>query len=199
MLLIWARFCSSGVRFVPLYTQPPHSPIAPPERAEFLWNVHSYLCEQIRFADTKAALVIGWSSVVIGFAISKDIHRQVVTANWAAVQTSTFDLLLVATRAGSLFALAMSFVLAVFVVRPRLSDHSATGYIFWRRILNHRSPELFHESLLSRTGDEIDRHVSDHIFTLSQICEAKYRRLVWATRTAFWGTILGTIVLLMTR
>lgn len=42
---------------------------------EFLWNSHSYLNEYIRFADTKAEIVIGWTSAVIGALLASGFHK----------------------------------------------------------------------------------------------------------------------------
>ena len=36
------------------------------DQNEFFWKVHSYTNEYIRFADTKAELVIGWTLALVG-------------------------------------------------------------------------------------------------------------------------------------
>jgi hypothetical protein len=90
----------------------------PDKRAEatdkFLWDVHKYTNDYIRFADTKAAFVAAASTALIGTLVSStvlDSCFRVTPCAWFKVQwLAMVGLLLLAT----------SLSLAVNAIRPRL-------------------------------------------------------------------------------
>src|SRR5689334_35084 len=87
---------------------------------EFLWNTHSYVNEYIRFADTKAELVIGWTSAVMGALLAADFDK-----NFGLSASG----ILSAVGLGCLLA---AFVCAFMAVVPRLRTTQAPAFIYWK-------------------------------------------------------------------
>ncbi len=93
------------------------------DRDGFLWNVHSYINEYIRFADTKAELVIGWITAITGGLLAVQFQKKLNLCHMAGIASSIGFGLLV-----------LSFVFAFLVLLPRLRTSQPKGFIFWRSI-----------------------------------------------------------------
>jgi|SRR5208337_832171 len=119
---------------------------------EFIWKVHDYTNNYIRFADTKAALVIVVASGLTASLYAAQAHHYFRLSRLSLHAASGWATLL---GVGSLLAflcLGGSIFLAVLAVVPRLrlqpragrtlvqkplhsSGEQPVGYVFWRSIL----------------------------------------------------------------
>src|SRR5262245_55396837 len=99
----------------------------PEDRSEFLWNVHSYINEYIRFGDAKAGLVIAWTTALIGGLVAVKFQEHFKLTWQGGVSVFGFVLLVLA------------FICAFAAVIPNLGSSQHTGLIFWKNILNHGS------------------------------------------------------------
>lgn len=152
------------------------------QRQQYLWKVHGYINEYIRFADTKAGFIVVLDTAIIGALYA--IHCQQRFLNTAPIQWSF-------TALAALFAfiaLGLSVVASILVVRPRLNAHSIKGYIFWESIVEHGTQEAFESVVLSQTDENLTSHLAQHIFILSKIAHRKY---FWINLAICWGTLGG--------
>jgi hypothetical protein len=163
---------------------------------DFLWHVHAYTDENIRFADTKASIVIVWSAVLLGYLISAKAHHLFLHAGFAKLSAGgQAHALLGLVTFGFL---AAAFLLAVLTISPNLRDERSPGFLFWKRIRAHKSAARFREQLLQRSSEDLASHLAGNVFILAGVCQRKYRRLQWAIRTACCGSLAaGVVVLLM--
>jgi hypothetical protein len=91
---------------------------------DFLWQVHEYTNEHIRFADTKAAFIVAASTALISALVASlildSLLRRALSV-WSGSQwIAAFGLLL----------LSASVVLGVVAIRPRLWNKTPVGFIF---------------------------------------------------------------------
>jgi hypothetical protein len=160
-----------------------------PGTSAFLWEVHRYTNEYIRFADTKAAFIAGTSAALIGSLVASSLFDATFRSTpclWSGLQW---------TGLVSLLLLVVSLGLSIAAIRPRLWNKTSVGYIFWGSIAGHKSMLQFtravHElSLLGMTNA-----VSDHLFVLSSIAKRKYAYVDWALSVGVAGGALAGIVL----
>lgn len=152
---------------------------------EFLWNTHSYVNEYIRFADTKAELVIGWTSALIGLLFATDFHHRLCQLNVASC-IATFGLAV----------LVLAFVCAFRTVIPRLKTTQKTGYIFWGNILAHKTKDEYVTKVTVLKPDEQNEQVAQHLHDLSNVCDGKFW---WVNRSiylAFGGSLICGVMFL---
>lgn len=156
---------------------------------DFLWKTHSYLNECIRFADTKAELVIAWTSAMIGALLAGGQHKQ--------IECSLVGL----SNVSGLLFLAVAFTCAFVAVFPRMRTSQPKGFIFSESILAHASGEDYFDAFrkLSANDDSksLIRPIAEHIYDLSGISRLKY---LWVSRSigaAFAGSALSAIAYLL--
>lgn len=156
------------------------------ERIEFLWNVHSYLNEYVRHADTKAELVIAWTSALLGLLVAGGFHQK-------------FEFTLPGSLCGIGFVLlAAAFGAAFWVVRPRLKTSQMPGFIYWKSIVAHGRRESFAQSIAAQPAEGLAEHIAQHLFDLSQIADAKYRWVGISIALAFLGSVLCGVMYMAT-
>ncbi len=156
-----------------------HEPAADQEqRNEFLWHVHSYINDNIRFADTKAHLVIGWATALAGALAASGFYHAMVWP-WPALG-----------RLSGLVVLVFSVVFGVCVIRPRLRTSQTEGFIYWLSILGHRNRDDYLRAVDSIGANEAGRHVAVHNYDLSEICKSKY----WWVNLSVFAALLGGIL-----
>ena len=101
-------------------------------KQDFLWHVHGYINDYIRFGDTKAAFAGTVASGLLAALYGSQFRIQILqvpyrewpVASWLAVAAAVF--------------LGFSSVLALWTVRPRLRSSQSKGFIFWGSIAAHR-------------------------------------------------------------
>ncbi len=168
------------------------APTAAPlhSRQEFLWSVHAYINEYIRFADSKAGFCVALDAAVMGALYTAGTHTQFMTApplQWTLLAWISF---------AAFAALFASIVLAVSAVRPRLWIQSTKGLIFWDSITKHGNPDAFTNAVVSEPVPELDTHLAHHLYSLSTVCRRKYKYVNVSIVTGVLGGILGAIALL---
>jgi hypothetical protein len=161
---------------------------------EFLWKVHGYTSEFIRFADTKAALVVAWSSTLISGLFGLKAHRLLSPHRF------TTDAIDVCTTVGGVAAavafssLVVAFLIAMTIIMPRLWTKRKIGLIFWENIQGYKSAEQFLAALAQEQG--FVNAIADHVFMVSAVCQRKYRRLKLAIGLSLVGGLAGVVVAL---
>jgi Pycsar effector protein len=171
-------------RFTPVDPVPPQSALPPPgggagssaesgdarRMQDFLWRVHGYTNDYIRFADTKAAFCLGLALALIA-ALMKSSSPGAFSGHIDALSRGGASALLSMT---ALVLLIGSIIAAVMTVRPRLSTHSQKGFIFWEAISAFGAPAIFTSAYAAQSEEELTECLSHHLYTLAQVCRRKY-------------------------
>jgi hypothetical protein len=163
------------------------------EKREFLWKVHGYVNDYIRFADAKAGFCVGLTSALIGVLYSTRCHELFLKIPfqqwnfWSYLSLSAF------------ISLASSVGLAIHVVRPRLRRHSKRGFVFWEAISQFEDAERYDDAYDTQTRHEMTMNLSHHVYALAKICDCKYRWVLAAMLTGAAGGLLALFVLLFGR
>lgn len=154
---------------------------------EYWWSVHSSTNEYIRFADTKAALIVAWNTAILGVLYSKDVHKLVFAAHWGTAAASVVAFLL----------LVLAFLTALYAVAPQLKQNAKNGLIYWDDVRQFTSSSKYVNAAISADEAETQAQLLDHIFTLAGICQRKYHLIGWSIRLAFLGSLFagGLLVL----
>ena len=136
-------------------------PQANDEADKFLWDVHKYTNDYIRFADTKAAFTAGVSTALIGAMVSSSVFDssfRVTPGQWTTVLwIAFFGLLLLVTSLG----------LSIAAIRPRLWNNKSVGYIFWGSISGHGTAREFTHAVHSLSDRQRSEAVSEHLYVLA--------------------------------
>ena len=163
-------------------TQPTHS-------REFLWKVHGYVNDYIRFADTKAAFCLGVASELVGALFSSKSQELFLKP------PQTFTLLAWMSLAAFLF-LVFSIGSAVIVVYPRLWIHALKGHSSYMAIAEFPSAKAFAADFGLQSDQELNDQLSNQLYSLAKVCRRKYRWVGVAMATAVIGGGLAVYVLL---
>lgn len=167
------------------------------DRGTFIWNVHSYTNEYIRFADAKAGVVIAWVSAVIAALISTKAHYYFVKATLAFPGFGFRETALGVCSLTAFLALATSFVLAVWTIRPRLHSSQVRGYIFWENIRRYKQKKDYWDELGACDSAGLERTTAEHVWDLAEVCSRKYFWLNLAIYFASVGSSLGCLIVLL--
>ena len=157
----------------------------------FLWDIHKYTNDYIRFADTKAAFVVAASTALVGTLVSSSIFESCfrrTPCQWSPLQWVALVGLLLLTA---------SLFLSVSAVRPRLWNKTSIGYIFWESIAGHGSPQEFSRAVGELPARMRTRAISDHLFVLATVAKRKYAYVKLAIYTGLPGAALAGIALFM--
>jgi pycsar effector protein len=164
------------------------------QKQEFLWKVHSYTNDYIRFADTKAGFCVGIASALIAALFASKSHELFINA-FSRKLGGTWSLLAIASLL-AFVALGTSIVSSVAAIRPRLWIKSTRGLIFWKEISQYSSAAEFATAYSIQTDLELNERLSNHVYTLATICSRKYFCVNAAIWMAAVGAALAVIVLL---
>lgn len=156
-------------------------------RMEYLWKVHEYTNEYIRFADSKAAILLAASGGILGWLWSVQASH-----GDAAPKSPAFWLAWI----------AMSFLLAAaiagaLVIAPRLNTKQVAGFLYWGSIVEHQSREAFITALKTKRPVELQEHLANHLFELAGIASAKYHGLargIWLGLAGGVAAVLSAII-----
>jgi hypothetical protein len=158
---------------------------------QFLWEVHKYTNEYIRFADTKAAFIAGTSTALIGYLVSSSIFDSCLRKTpcaWSKLQYLGF---------AGLLLLTATFVLSVVAIRPRLWNKTSVGFIFWDSVAGHGSHQPFSHAVRELTAQARTTALSEHLFVLATVAKRKYTYVSWATNAGIAGGVLAGFVLFL--
>lgn len=156
------------------------------ERSEFAWQIHNHVSEQIRLADSKAEMVIGWTTVVIGGLIAGNYPSR-----FAFTLVGFLSIL-------GLGLLVAAVVCALWVIFPRIPAKVPKGDIFWRRILQYSNWEEYAAALRSLGEEERVNRLADDTYQLCRICDKKFASVWYSLAFAAAGSALcGAIFILV--
>jgi hypothetical protein len=159
--------------------------------AHFLWEVHRYTNEYIRFADTKAAFIAGVSTALIGSLVSSTLLDTVLLTSpslWSKLQW---------TAIVALILLAASLAFCISVIKPRLWNNRSVGFIYWGSVIGHGTTRDFTKAVHALSVRERSVSISDHLFVLAAIADRKYRYADRAVIAAVAGGTLTGIALFL--
>jgi len=158
---------------------------------QYLWNVHGYMNEYIRFADTKAGVVIVLASGLVAGLYAANLHVPIVSTwpvawEWLGVLSALAFLLL-----------ASGIVLAVWAIRPRLTNDQQCGFVFWESIRGFRSASEYWQALRAEGEERLAEHLAGHLYTLASVCRKKYFWVAVSIWVSLGGAAAGTAALLL--
>ncbi|MGA2538798.1 MAG: Pycsar system effector family protein [Terracidiphilus sp.] len=152
------------------------------DRIDFLWNVHGYTNDYIRFADSKAAFVAtavtGLIAALVASHVFDALNRLPISA-WPARSWLGFSALLL---------LVVALVFAVVAIRPRLHSSVPKGLIYWKSVVRHGNDTTFAAHIKTITPSAVEVNLSRHVFELARICSRKY---FWANLSLLIGLAGG--------
>jgi hypothetical protein len=192
------------------------------DQLDFLWKVHGYTSDFIRFADAKAGTVIVISSGLIASLMSHSAHQHFRRVSFSSRPNWELTKLAILS-ASSFFLLGLAICFAVLAILPRLRQDPlgkkgfldwiaslgmwvrgllgsgqgrSRGMIFWGGVVAHRTREEYHDALAKADDQSWPRFVSDQVFVLSEICDEKFRMVNRSVIAGFLGGVLTGILLL---
>lgn len=195
-------------------------PPAPGSALEFLWKVHGYTNEYIRFADPKAAFAVAVAAGLLAALFNAKCHA-FCSPSKLSLADATWD----ATRLGAVSTMALSCLLGStfllsWAITPRLwkeflknlawsithlwGGHKqsgvnpqvpAPGYIFWDDVLAHQNPTAYCQAVQALTPAQQAEAVAAHIYVLAGVASTKFRWIKWGFRTGFAGAVFAVIAL----
>ena len=171
-------------------TEPLHEAIDE-RKTSFLWDVHRYTNEYIRFADTKAAFVAGVDAALIGTAVSASLFDSCLR------QTPCHWSVALWFGIAGVIPLCLSIAFGVAAIVPRLWHNATHGFIYWDSVVAHGSPKNFGHAFAALPSDGMTSELTNHIFVLGAIAKKKYGFVRMAVRSSVVGCVLtGTAILL---
>jgi len=184
---------------------PGKRPAAEPAAAErvsqglydFLWKVHESMEQCIRFADSKAAMVIMGASGLLGALYAAKVHHGFLVAAWPWAEAGLMGILLRACALVTFLLLPAAIAFAVWSIRPRLVKKPQRGILFWAGILEYGSPAAYREVVSRKSTVQLEEQLQTSLFQLATICRAKYFCLAWSMNLTIAGGIIGGLTALI--
>jgi hypothetical protein len=164
------------------------SPTIPPRpepenvRARFASETHSYIGDNIRLADEKAAFFFGASAAIL-YLLFQSMQKQLASPLAAWTLRQGVGIL-------AMTSLGMACLIGLGVVTPR-RGRSVSGHIFFGTIAEFDSRATYVEEVLAMPDQQLISERLEHCYDLARICDRKYRALLWELRTLFVGLILA--------
>lgn len=158
---------------------------------DFLWQVHEYTNEYIRFADTKAAFIAAASTALIGTCISSSILDSSLRKALSAWYWSQWYAI------AGLLLLSIALVLSLLGIRPRLWNETPVGFIFWESIFGHQSATNSSQTIHKTTAHERTNAIAEHLFILASVAKRKYACVNYAMWSGIAGGVLTAIALFL--
>jgi len=162
---------------------------SPTGTSDFLWEVHRYTNEYIRFADTKAGFIAGVSAALVGSLVASSLFDSCFRSSlcqWSKLQWAGII---------GLLMLSVSLALSIAAIRPRLWNSTSVGFIFWGSIAGHGSAREFTKEVERLTAKGMNTAISDHLFVLAGIAKRKYAYVDYALYVGAAGGVLTCIVI----
>lgn len=160
------------------------------DRLDFLWKIHGYTNDYIRFADTKAGFAAGTVLAVMGALVASHPFDSLSQTPFTQLHYRVWF------SALALAFLVFSFICALLAIRPRLKSTVPKGFIFWASVVEHGSDMAYAGECKKLSVDEMELNVSRHIYALAAISTRKYYWTNLSILTgAAGGLLTGAIVL----
>lgn len=154
---------------------------------DYLWKVHEYTNEYIRFADSKAAILLAASGGLLGWLWSVQTGRPE-----GAPKTVAFWLAWIAMS-----CLLGAAVASALVIAPRLATKQTAGFLYWGSIMAHQGREVFMKNMKAKRPVDLQEYLGNHLFELACIASAKYRALargIWLGLAGGIAAVLSAII-----
>lgn len=150
----------------------------------------TYLTDNIKFADSKAGVLVAIDGLLLRAAI-----------DYFNVTGITFESLLQSLTISERFSLIfgsacliIGLVLSVAVVFPRRGSKAKRGFVFWESIARYPSANEYAKELMNITEDELDKKMAEQQYYVSLTATGKYKMLRWA----FWASSVGALFITIT-
>lgn len=169
----------------------PQGVLAVDKQLAYLWSVHEYLNTYIRFADTKAGVVIVLASGLIAALYGTGLHVPLLSKSpteWGWLGTLS---------AVGFLLLASAVLLAVWAIKPRLTNDQRKGFVFWESIRGFKSPLEYWQALRLQSEDGLTENLSGHLYTLAGVCRRKYFWVALSIWVSVAGAATGTTAILL--
>jgi hypothetical protein len=176
---------------------------------DFNWDLHSYIGENIRFSDAKAALAITVSSALLASLLSTGAHHYFFPSRFDLDHPALRPTLLGASALLAYILLLGSILSAVRSILPHLTSegpkdasfvtkiqtyflktsHSKKGLIYWGDILAYGDAGEFWDALSRSTKDGLAKSLAEHVYVLAKIADRKFLHI----NRSILLTVLGGI------
>jgi hypothetical protein len=160
-------------------------------RLDFLWKIHGYTNDYIRFADTKAGFAAGAVLAVMGALVASHPFDALSGIPFTRLHYRVWF------SAFALTMLVFSFVCALLAIRPRLKSTVPKGFIFWASVIEHESDMAYAGGCKKLSIDDMELNVSRHIYALATISTRKYFWTNLSIITGSLGGLLGGSIILV--
>jgi hypothetical protein len=158
---------------------------------EFLWHVHSYTNEYIRFSDAKSGVALAFAITALG-----SLHATGLVSNLLDVPRSDWGLPAWLTLLAAVL-LVLGALSAAWSIRPRLQNAQPEGFIYWEGVRAHASGTDFHRAFARQSDADLDQHLAEHVHVLSRIASRKYYWSAWAVLLTMAGASLGGMLVVL--
>jgi pycsar effector protein len=158
------------------------------ELPEFARHIHSYLSENIQFADQKAGFIFAASGAVLAYEFQKNVHLLWLKSPRSWSWLDGFACV-------SMLSLLVAGGMAAAVVLPRLKK-SYRGLVFFGSIADYGETTRFATAVMQRNNDQLSQDLLSHSYDLAVICRTKYGILGCALWAGAVGFVTGVLVLL---
>jgi hypothetical protein len=145
----------------------------------------SYLTDNIKFADSKAGVLIGLDGLMLRAAIDFFKSAALTFDSLLAAATSVGHLSVIL---GSVFLIA-GIILSLAVVFPRRATGVQKGFIFWESVAKYPSAVAYTQDVMNVTDEELDRKMAEQQYYVSLTATKKYAML----RRAFIVSSIGAL------
>ena len=150
----------------------------------------SYLTDNIKFADSKAGVLIGMDGLLLRAAVDYFKAAGITVESLFASSTSVVRLSVIL---GSVF-LIVGIIMSLAVVFPRRGSGARRGFVFWESIAEYSSVNEYTNDVMNIADDELDRRMAEQQYYVSKTATKKYRML----RRAFWASSFGAAFVIIT-
>lgn len=174
------------------------------DRLEFLWEVHGYTNEYIRFADQKAGLVLAIESGLVAVMYAAELHQACALSRLALSHrdASLQDTLLGSAAFLGFLCLLAGASFALLAITPRLwhqfktsvrervfgplANGTPAGAIFWKQVLANDSAEGYLGHVRGMDERMRTAAVAAHVHTLAGVADTKFG---WVNMSIFAGAV----------
>ncbi|HZR99366.1 MAG TPA: Pycsar system effector family protein [Chloroflexota bacterium] len=158
-----------------------HSPDTA-KQAEFLRHVHTYVLDQIKMADTKAALIAGAAGLLFPFAANraKEGPWLALTGSGSEQLLSTLRLVLLGV---TFLAVVATLLCVFFVLRPRLAS-TGTSLVAFPDLVRY-GRENYVKLVKTATDEDLIVTLAQHATEMAEIAQEKNHWINKAMRPLF--------------
>lgn len=151
---------------------------------ENLKNILQYNVEWLKFAETKATLIVTVQGVLLTiiYTNAKDLYGAVTSSD---VQ---FGLTIISAL---LFLLTLIF--SFLAINPNLKNHLKKSAVYFGTIKNYSNHAEYHKTLKDIREDEMNEMLTEQIYINSHLAWNKFVKVGWSIRF-FSGLVLVLFV-----